>query len=78
MASLAAILRLDKTNKKGESPVYFRIIKHRKVNYIASGVKVREKYWDKRREKIKPNQEQVDEIAEILKELSGNHVAKCF
>lgn len=55
MASLAAILRLDKTNKKGESPVYFRIIKHRKVNYIASGVKVREKYWDNQREKIKPN-----------------------
>ena len=55
MASLASILRLDKTNKKGESPIYFRIIKHRKVNYIASGVKVKEKYWDKNREKVKPN-----------------------
>ena len=55
MASLATILRLDKTNKKGESPVYFRIIKHRKVNCIDSGIKLEEKYWDKRREKIKPN-----------------------
>lgn len=55
MASLATILRLDKTNKKGESPVYFRIIKHRKINYMASGVKVLEKYWDKNREKVKPN-----------------------
>ncbi len=55
MASLAAILRLDKINKKGESPVYFRIIKHRKVNYIASGVKLLEKYWDDKREKVKPN-----------------------
>lgn len=27
MASLATILRLDKTNKKEESPIYFRIIK---------------------------------------------------
>lgn len=55
MASLASILRVDKTNKKGEAPVYFRIIKHRKVNYIASGVKLEEKYWDKKREKVKPN-----------------------
>lgn len=55
MASLAKILRLDKINKKGEAPVYFRIIKHRKVRYIASGVRLEAKYWNKRKEVVRTN-----------------------
>ena len=55
MASLAKILRLDKVNKKGEAPVYFRIIKHRKVRYIASGVRLEAKYWNERKEVVRTN-----------------------
>ena len=55
MASLAKIIRLDKTNKKGEAPVYFRIIKHRKVRYIASGVKLEAKYWNPKKEVVRSN-----------------------
>jgi len=43
MATLVKILRLDKVNKKGEAPIYFRIIKNRKVRYIASGVRLEPK-----------------------------------
>lgn len=55
MASLAKILRLDKLNKKGEAPVYFRIIKNRKVRYIASSVRLAPKYWNKNKEVVKGN-----------------------
>lgn len=53
MASIAKILRLDKVNKKGEAPIYFRIIKHRKVRYIATGVRLEKKYWNKSKEVVR-------------------------
>ncbi|MFK7806174.1 MAG: phage integrase SAM-like domain-containing protein, partial [Saprospiraceae bacterium] len=55
MASLAKIQRLDKKNKKGEAPIYFRIIKNRKVRYIASGIRLEEKHWNKNKELVRSN-----------------------
>lgn len=40
MATLATILRIDKLNKKGEAPIYFRIIKHRKASYIFTNIRI--------------------------------------
>ena len=55
MATIATILRKDKINKKGKAPIHFRIIKNRKTRYISSSVFVEPKYWDERKEKLKPN-----------------------
>lgn len=46
MASTKVILLTEKKNKKGECPLYLRIIKHRKKNMVALGIKLLEKDWD--------------------------------
>ena len=53
MASTKLILRTDKQNKKGVSPLYLRIIKHRKTNFIYIGIRLQEKDWDKETYKVK-------------------------
>jgi hypothetical protein len=46
MASISIVFRKDKINKKGEAPIHFRIIKDRKVSYIASTISIPEDSWD--------------------------------
>jgi len=46
MASTKVILRTDKKNTKGESPLYLRIIKHRKSHLISLQRRLLEKDWD--------------------------------
>jgi integrase/recombinase XerD len=53
MSSITIVFRKDKMNKNGEAPIHFRIIKHRKVSYISSGIKLSEEYWDKKNNRIK-------------------------
>lgn len=54
MASISVIYRKDKLTKLGEAPIHFRIIKDRKVSYIASGLKLPEDHWDFKKNCIKP------------------------
>ena len=54
MATISIIYRKDKLNKKGEAPVHFRIIKDRKVSYIASSIMLPEDHWDFKSNKVKP------------------------
>jgi len=53
MASVAIVLRADKVNKKGLAPIHFRIIKDRKVSYIASSILIPIEQWDEKRLRIK-------------------------
>ncbi len=53
MASTKLILLTDKKNKKGESPLYLRIIKHRKKHILSLGIKLQEKDWDEVSCKVK-------------------------
>jgi integrase/recombinase XerD len=55
MSSVAIVFRKDKLNKKSQAPIHFRIIKDRKINYIASGIMLNEKYWDYKKIKVKPS-----------------------
>lgn len=52
-SSVKIVLRKDKQNAQGESPLYLRIIKDRKPKYIALGISVPEKYWDEANKRIK-------------------------
>lgn len=54
MATISIVYRKDKLNKKGEAPVHFRIIKDRKVSYIASSIMLPEDHWDFKSNKVKP------------------------
>ena len=53
MASVSIVFRKDKINKKGLAPIHFRIIKDRKVSYIASTILIPEDSWDADKQKIK-------------------------
>lgn len=53
MASISIIFRKDKLNSKGESPIHFRIIKDRKINYISTGISIQEDHWDSKKNCIK-------------------------
>ncbi|MCP3930651.1 MAG: hypothetical protein GY705_16295 [Bacteroidetes bacterium] len=37
MATISVVLRKQKINKKGEAPIYLRIIKNRKTKYFSLG-----------------------------------------
>ena len=66
MASITTVLRLDKTNKKGFSPVHFRIIKNRKIRYITSGVRLKNNQWDKKNGRVKSNHPNSNRINSFL------------
>lgn len=53
MSSVSIVFRKDKLNKKNEAPIHFRIIKDRKINYIASGLMIPLDSWDFDKNKIK-------------------------
>ncbi len=53
MASVTTVLRKDKENKKGEAPIHFRIIKNRRISYIASSVMIPIENWDEKNNRIK-------------------------
>lgn len=53
MASVAIVFRKDKINSDGIAPIHFRIIKNRKVNYIASTLMIHKDHWDKKKSKVK-------------------------
>jgi integrase len=53
MATVTTVLRKDKTNKKGEAPINFRIIKNRRISYITSGIMIPIENWDEKNIRIK-------------------------
>lgn len=55
MATLKIVLRKDKTNKRGECPIHFRITKDRKPRYISSGIMVPEQSWDEKNTRVRPS-----------------------
>ena len=65
MASVSIIYRKDKLNKKGEAPIHFRIIKDRKISYIATGFMVHQDFWDFEKNQIKskhPNSKRIKSV----------------
>lgn len=53
MASIAIVFRKDKLNSDDFAPIHFRIIKNRKVNYIASTLMIHKDNWDYKKHKVK-------------------------
>lgn len=53
MVSTKLVLKLNKTDRSGKSPIYLRITQNRKHAYINSGIKVDSKFWDDSKQKLK-------------------------
>lgn len=53
MASIKLILRTNKVDSSGNSPIYIRLIKDRKTKFIATGIKIKESDWDDNKQKVR-------------------------
>jgi integrase/recombinase XerD len=55
MATISVILRKDRLNGHGEAPINFLIVKDRKATKVSTGIKIPLKFWDDKKNKIKPS-----------------------
>ena len=53
MASIAIVLKKNKTKADGRSPIYYRIIHLRKSYYISSEITIEERYWDENKGRVR-------------------------
>ena len=53
MTNITIVIRKDKLNKSNQAPIHFRIIKDRKVRYIATGLCIPIHQWDKLNKQVK-------------------------
>ena len=79
MTSVLIVCRKDKVNKKGEAPIHYRLIKDRKVSYLASGTMIPLEDWDFDKNKIKsrhPNSARKNfELSAKITELQGEVIS---
>jgi site-specific recombinase XerD len=63
MSSVSILFNERKINKKGEVPIWLRIIKDRKPTYIALGIKIKKEQWNPETEKVRkshPNAKRIN------------------
>jgi integrase/recombinase XerD len=63
MATVKLILRRQKTNQNGDAPIYLRILKDRKAQFISLNLKIDPKDWDDEKQRIRkahPNANQLN------------------
>lgn len=63
MATVKIMLKSEKANKKGEVPLYLRLIKDRKAKFISLGISIHPKHWneeDKNVRKSHPNSKRLN------------------
>lgn len=53
MASLKFILKTQREDKSGKSPLYIRVIQNRKTVLISTGIKLHKMHWDEVHQKVK-------------------------
>lgn len=75
--SVKLLLKTNKKNELGQTPIYLRIIKDRKVVFISTGYAIPERLWDAKNELVKEgyafykqiNEDIVNKKQEVLQEL---------
>lgn len=55
MASIKLILRKDKVDHSGDAPLFLRITKDRKSQFLTMGVKLKLSEWDEEKQRVKKN-----------------------
>lgn len=63
------VFRYDKVNEQGFGPIYLRLTKNRKINYISTGKRIHQKYWDKKASKVKPSYANSTQLNNYLSKL---------
>lgn len=68
-ATMQVVLRTDKENARGEAPLYLRIIKHRKVSNLSTGIRLQTKCWDDAKKRVKPSHPNSARLNALLNKL---------
>lgn len=55
MASLKFILKTQREDKAGNSPLYIRVIQNRKTKFLSTGIKLKANQWDQDAQKVRKN-----------------------
>ena len=75
MASVKVVLIKEKINKKGEAPLYLRIIKDRKPKYLGLGIRLDPQQWDEEKQRLRkshPNSVRLNNfVAQKVAEAEG-------
>ena len=75
MASVKVVLIKEKINKKGEAPLFLRIIKDRKPKYLGLDIKLPPEQWDDIKQRIRkshPNSARLNNfLAQKIAEAEG-------
>ena len=53
MATIKLLLQREKTSTDGTTPIYLRLIKDRKAQFISLNLKIYDKDWDEDKQKVK-------------------------
>ncbi|MES2512879.1 MAG: site-specific integrase [Bacteroidota bacterium] len=65
-SSVKIIWREDKINRKGEAPLYLRLIKNRTPKYIALGIVVHKDNWDEDNKRVKKGMRNSQRINNLI------------
>ena len=75
MSTVTLLFNERKANKKGEVPIWLRIIKDRKTKYISIGIKIKKEHWNFETEKVRksnPNSQRLNNyISQKISEAEG-------
>jgi integrase/recombinase XerD len=63
---IALFVFKNKVNKNGEVKIYIRFTNNRKCSYVCTNILIPIKYWDKKRQRVKPSFEQANAINMLL------------
>ena len=66
MINATIVLRKDKLNKSNKAPLYYRLIKDGKVNYISAGIAILVHFWDERNKQLKKGYENYSRLNALL------------
>jgi len=63
---IALFVFKDKVNKNGEVKIYIRFTSNRRSTYICTNITIPFKYWDKKRQRVKPSLREANSINMLL------------
>ena len=66
MTSIKVFPKMNKINKYGHAPIYLRLIRHRRVKYIALDVHIDPKDWNNETGKLNPGANNAEQINSYL------------
>jgi integrase/recombinase XerD len=61
-ASVKILLKKNKEDELGKTPIYIRITANRKTSFISTGHKIQKRYWDEKNEMVKDVHKYADQI----------------